>query len=385
MSDALISSSSKRNPSSISTLSINDILNSEEVDFQKLTRCCRRGLTDEARSVSWKIIMGYYPVTRASWSLIEEKRLSEYTEILMACNLSFDNLSDLNSELSRTIDIDISRTMPALHFFRAAPFGIVDSGELGTSCSPPENSSQFSVAQHALRRVLLSTAIANPGFGYVQGMNEYVGLLLYVFSKGHVSNFTQSVEASTFFCFQTLLGYLGEDFCRAFDNDTNVGLISTMRLFDNVLRFLDPLVFDHLLSLGILSEHFAMRWLVLLFTHEFNIADTIRVWDFLLSLGDDVKNASFFVAAAMCFFVRESILAGNSIGDVLPFLQQYPPCDVNSFLRIAMRWISVFRFDIIEKLKVASPSQVIALRKEYGLEVKSGLGNFLHNWMTSFF
>ncbi|KAG5473272.1 hypothetical protein CUR178_03192 [Leishmania enriettii] len=361
-------------------LNIDSILNAETVDFQALTRSCRRGLRESARPDCWKVIMGFYPTSTKHWAAIEAERLQEYSEVLEACGLGLESSKLEPNDVSRFIDVDVPRTMPSLNFFLADENRVETSRDDGT-----EEAARFTPSQHALRRILISTAMVNKSLGYVQGMNEYVAHLLYAFAKGKTSNVTPSVEADTFFCFQTLLAHLGDDFCRSFDFDAGCGLTSSMRMFDNVMRFFDPSLFEHLQYLGINAEHYALRWIMLLFMQEFNIADGLRVWDFLFSFGDKVRSAAFFVAAAMCHHLRVSILSGEVISDVLPLLQEYPPGDVDLFLRIAWKWIVKFDFDLLQELKQLSPEGVHALRRSHGLERGMSLVQVMQSWVPSVF
>ncbi|KPA83367.1 Gtpase activator-like protein [Leptomonas pyrrhocoris] len=361
-------------------VTIDEVLNVDVVDFQALTRCCRRGLHENARPDCWKIIMGFYPPSTRQWARIEAARLQEYTDVLSACGLDLESSASLKDEITRAVDVDVPRTMPSLNFF------LGESDELSAARREREGDALgFTPAQEALRRILITSANVNKALGYVQGMNEYVAHLLYAFAKGNSCNVTSSVEADAFFCFQTLLSHLGDDFSRSFDFDATCGLTSTMRLFDNVLRFFDPQLFHFMESLGISAEHYALRWIMLLFTQEFNIADALRVWDFLLSFGDQIRNAAFFVAASMCYHLRSSILSAETMGDVIPLLHEYPSGDVNEFLRVALRWIARFDFDLIEKLKQATPEEVQGLRRFYGLEVDKSFAQIMQGWISSVF
>lgn len=361
-------------------VTIDEVLNADVVDFQALTRCCRRGLHDDARPNCWKIIMGFYPPSTRRWPKIEADRLQEYIEVLAVCGLDIESSVCVENETTHAVDIDVPRTMPSLNFFLA------ESEEASAARRDREGKPPvFTAAQESLRRVLITTASVNKALGYVQGMNEYVAHLLYAFAKGKSCNVTPSLEADAFFCFQTLLSHLGDDFCRSFDFDATCGLTSTMRLFDNVLRFFDPQLFCFMESLGISAEHYALRWIMLLFTQEFNIADALRVWDFLLSFGDEIRNAAFFVAGAMCHHLRSSILSAETMSDVIPLLHEYPPGDVNDFLRTALRWIAKFDFGLIEKLKQATPEEVQGLRRFYGLEVDKSFTQLMQRWVSSVF
>lgn len=371
-----------------------EVLAAVFVDFTAVTRLCRRGLPNWARPTFWKLVVGFYPLKSRSWEAVEDAATARFTDMMQSvCDLDEDNNVISNTDLQRAIDVDVPRTMPTLHFFGADDGNSQSdvsskrhSGAArGSSC--PELSGgevhHFSHAQQSLRRIMSTLAAVNKGFGYVQGMNELVGHLLYAFAEGKVTGVTARVEAETFFCFQTLLSYLGDDYSQILDDDLESGVLSTVRHFDKVLQFFDLELHEHLSQLGISSANYAMRWLLLLFTQEFNIADSQRVWDFMFSFGDQLRGAALYVAAAMCVYQRTTILAMDSLCDIMPILHHYPACDVNDFLRIAMRWIARFGFGFLENLRVATAEEIDALRLEHGLASQPLLSERLHGWMKA--
>lgn len=218
--------------------------------------------------------------------------------------------------------------------------------------------------QQSLWRILYTIATLNKGLGYVQGMNELAGYIMYVFCHGNVTELDTRVEASAFFCTQTLIVFLGDDYCRALDSDHTTGVISTLRYCDNVLQFFDPSLFDHLTKLGICSAHYALRWITLLFTHEFGVDDALRVWDFLLSFGDELPNLTVLIAAAMCHVQRARILETTSLEYVMLLLLNYPPNQVHDVLRVTCRWLTRVGVQFIVTLKHATREDIARMRAE---------------------
>mmetsp|Transcript_34031 Transcript_34031/g.43466 ORF Transcript_34031/g.43466 Transcript_34031/m.43466 type:complete len:693 (-) Transcript_34031:741-2819(-) len=84
--------------------------------------------------------------------------------------------ADLNQEIRK----DVVRTYPELQFF---------IGEEGSE------------RLRKLERILFVYAKLNPGISYVQGMNEIVGTLLYVFASDPNEDWRNHYEADTFFLF----------------------------------------------------------------------------------------------------------------------------------------------------------------------------------------
>ncbi|XWS13409.1 hypothetical protein CRYUN_Cryun36dG0034900 [Craigia yunnanensis] len=184
-------------------------LSKKVVNVRELRRIASQGIPDGAgiRSTVWKLLLGYLPADREQWLSELAKKRSQYRhfkeELLMnpseitrrlersvVCDndesksessgllsksqithgehpLSLGKSSIWNqffqdSEIIEQIDRDVKRTHPDMHFF---------SGD-----SQLANSNQ-----DALKNILIVFAKLNPGIRYVQGMNEILAPLFYVF------------------------------------------------------------------------------------------------------------------------------------------------------------------------------------------------------------
>lgn len=346
------------------------------VDISNATLMCRRGVHDRIRRTYWKLMIGLFPHDVTGWEAIESKKASEYKELVrLICTLDENNNVVICENSNREIDIDIPRTMPTMHFFNLERDFTVIEGIPTT----------FSPMQQCLRRILHTFAGVNKGFGYVQGMNELVGHLLFAFTCGEPSAVDETVEADVFFFFQRMLSHLGDDFCRTLDFDKNTGVMSTIRNFERIVQFVDPELWDHLETNEIRSEFYAFRWLTLLFTQEFNVPDVFRIWDFIFSFGEDICGVVIYIAAAMLVYKRDDILALDHLGTILPFLQSYPSCDVVEFLDIASTWVMRFGFQPIAWLKSGSREDANKLRERYKFSGAGGPSwkENLTGWVSS--
>eukprot|EP00899_Mesostigma_viride_P012146 jgi/Mesvir1/20932/Mv08003-RA.1 len=219
-----------------------------------------------------------------------------------------------NEELEQ-IDRDVKRTHPDMHFFNQ-----------GDECAH-EN-------QEALKRALFVFAKLNPGIRYVQGMNEVLAPLFYVFKNDPDKDFSDNAEPDAFFCFVQLLGEFRDHFCKQLDN-SEVGIHSTMARLMEMLRQQDPQLHHHLTNVAKVNPQFyAFRWLTLLLTQEFSFPDLLRLWDSLLSDSVGIMPMLLNTCCSMLLYVRETLLVGDFV-DNLKLLQKYPPCDVKEIVRVA--------------------------------------------------
>ncbi|KAF3337235.1 TBC1 domain family member 13-like isoform X1 [Carex littledalei] len=338
-------------------------LSKEVVDLDELRKLASEGIPDVAgiRSTVWKLLLGYLPMDRHSWREELEKRRAQYmafknefllenmTEVSRRVEEASKNMAEIlinksseplersniapgehplsqrqssiwnqffqDSEMIEQIDWDVKRTHPDMNFF------------CGDSSLAMSN-------QDSLRNVLIIFAKLNSGLRYVQGMNEILAPLFYVFrSDPDVTNAAWA-EADSFFCFVELLSGFRDHFCQKLDNSA-VGIISTLNKLSQLLKLHDPEVWHHLeVKTEVNPQFYAFRWITLLLTHEFNLADTLHIWDVLLSDPQGPQETLLRVCCAMVILARKRILSGDFTSNV-KLLQNYPPTNISHLLYVA--------------------------------------------------
>uniref|UniRef100_A0A6M2EXL2 Rab-GAP TBC domain-containing protein n=1 Tax=Populus davidiana TaxID=266767 RepID=A0A6M2EXL2_9ROSI len=220
-----------------------------------------------------------------------------------------------DSEIIEQIDRDVKRTHPDMHFF------------CGDSSFAKSN-------QEALRNILIVFAKLNPGIRYVQGMNEILAPLFYVFKNDPDEEMEACAEADTFFCFVELLSGFRDLFCQQLDNSV-VGIRSTIARLSRLLKEHDEELWRHLeVTTKVNPQFFSFRWITLLLTQEFNFADSIHIWDTLLSDPEGPQETLLRVCCAMLILVRRRLLAGD-FTSILKLLQNYPPTNISHLLYVA--------------------------------------------------
>ncbi|KAB1213665.1 TBC1 domain family member 13 [Morella rubra] len=337
-------------------------LSKKVISMRDLRRIASQGIPDGSgiRSTVWKLLLGYLPPDRGLWSSELAKKRSQYKqfkeELLMnpseitwrldksrGCDkdepknesrgllsrseithgehpLSLGTTSIWNqffqdTEIIEQIDRDVKRTHPDLHFF---------SGD-----SPFAKSNQES-----LRNILIVFAKLNPGIRYVQGMNEILAPVFYVFRNDPDDEYAASAEADTFFCFVELLSGFRDHFCQQLDNSV-VGIRSTITRLSQLLKEHDEELWRHLeVTTKVNPQFYAFRWITLLLTQEFNFADSLHIWDTLLSDPEGPQETLLRICCAMLILVRRRLLAGDFTSN-LKLLQNYPPTNISHLLYVA--------------------------------------------------
>jgi hypothetical protein len=335
-------------------------LASKEISLQTLQRYARTGIPDALRPTYWKLLLGYLPLTPADWDAFTTRKKGEFEQLLKeTCELDSTGNIVCHSEDERRIDVDIPRTLPTLHFFACDD---VDSRNgMPTAFSP---------TQQSLRRVLYTVTSLNKGLGYVQGMNELVAHLLIAFAGGKQENINDMVEAESMFAFQILLGFLGDNFCRALDFDKDAGVTSTIRSYTLLLEHCDPAVYEHLSHYKVHAEFYAFRWITLLLSQEFQTPDVLCLWDFFFSFGKRLTDALFFTTVAMIIAIREELMEMNSMSQLLVTLQHYPEgVQIREIIDIANSLIWKYGIEQLESLREDDRTHEVATS-----EVEAPLG-----------
>ncbi|GLU09693.1 hypothetical protein SLE2022_265390 [Rubroshorea leprosula] len=337
-------------------------LSQKEINLEKLQRIASTGLPDGGgvRATVWKLLLGYLPPSRDLW----EKELTEnrlkYAKLKEELLLTPSELARMKDEAERSnehsgegivngplrrheishedhplslgkaslwhqyfqyteiaeqIDRDLQRTHPDMKFF---------SGDSSFSRKNRE----------AMRNILLLFAKLNPAIQYVQGMNEILAPIYYVFSADPVEKNAANAEADSFTCFVRLLGDSVDHFCQQLDN-SSVGILSTLSRLSELLKANDEQLWRHLeLTSKVKPQFYAFRWITLLLTQEFSFHSILRIWDTLLSNPFGVQDMLLRVCCAMLLCVKSRLLSGDFAAN-LNLLQHYPKINIEHLLRVA--------------------------------------------------
>lgn len=363
-----------RNCSTKSAQKIQGFLNAFELQGETQSRLVQSlsftGVPDEARGLRalvWKLLLDYLPPDSGLWmeTLTRQRAVYEHFKREFLKNpsltdsdhpLSVERQSSWKTyhedqELRDEIDKDVKRTRPEMHFFFLPSDSTLTLEKVQTGQLPPRPYSRpylsiltenygvstsadpfmtavienENVEKHAdvLSRILFIYAKLNPGVQYVQGMNEILAPIYYCFAQDVHPEFAGFAEADSFYCFVGLMAEVRDCFVKTMDQSSS-GIHSQFIRLNSLLRRHDPEVWQILEDLGISTQFYAMRWLMLLMTQEFAIPDVLRLWDSLLA---DSQRFSFlyYTCLAIIESVRPEILKKDF--SITLSAMQHPPLD----------------------------------------------------------
>ncbi|CAA9990808.1 TBC domain protein, putative [Plasmodium knowlesi strain H] len=174
-----------------------------------------------------------------------------------------------------------------------------------------------------LCRILFIYAKIHPYVKYVQGMNEILAPLYFIIFNDPLCNCSIQGEADTFFCFVELMQKQKDIFCEGLDN-TDDGINGKLKKFSLLLRIKEYELWKKLYTLKIETQYYALKWILLLLTQEFDMADTIILYDHFIINNDE--NFILYICLVICAKLKSSLLCGNFTVN-LKLLQNIPPFD----------------------------------------------------------
>lgn len=102
---------------------------------------------------------------------------------------------------------------------------------------------------------------------------------------------------------------LKDGFLRELDKEDS-GLQGKCKAIEEIVCVCDPSVFCRLKEENVVTQFYALRWIMLLMCQDFEMPNCVRLWDTLFS---DEKRFDFlnYVSAAVIISVRDTILEGD--------------------------------------------------------------------------
>ncbi|KAK2645939.1 hypothetical protein Ddye_021134 [Dipteronia dyeriana] len=337
-------------------------LSQKEINLERLQRIADSGLPDGGglRATTWKLLLGFLSPSRDLWEkeLTESRqKYSKLKEEFLSSPSEFrrDKEETLNSkeqnsdtefdgslrrheisqedhplslgkaslwhqyfqhtEMAEQIDRDLQRTHPDMKFFS-------------------EDTSFGRKNKEAMRNILLLFSKLNPAIRYVQGMNEVLAPIYYIFSTDPAEQNAANAEADSFSCFVRLLSDSVDHFCQQLDN-SSVGILSTLSHLAELLKANDEELWRHLeVTNKVKPQFYAFRWITLLLTQEFNFQSILRIWDSLLSNPFGVQDMLLRFCCSMLLCIKSRLLSGDFAAN-LKLLQHYPNINIEHLLQEA--------------------------------------------------
>lgn len=273
----------KMSASRATSLTIEEVLTAKSVDIDILREHCWTGIPEAHRADAWLLLLGVVPHSKSRREHTLHQRILEYTGLVDQYNaLLPQQYTTEQNKYFKQIDLDMPRTNPSSHYFK----------------SPR--------VMKALRRILCIYTIRHPATGYVQGMNDLIVVLFYVFLNDVLMKLSSaddalevigelddqlflSIETKAFRCLGRILEGIQDHFIM-----DQPGIQVKLYFIQSLISTIDRiylLLYNTRSNwfVAVLHEHFdqemldynmfAYRWMICFLVRQFDISHVVRLWD----------------------------------------------------------------------------------------------------------
>ncbi|KAF8274226.1 rab-GTPase-TBC domain-containing protein [Lactarius quietus] len=231
-------------------------------------------------------------------------------------------------ELRKTIAQDVERTFPDIGYFRA------------------------SAVQSQLASILFLYAVLHPYVGYRQGMHELLAPIYYAVDFDSLPDTSESddfselcarrwVAADAWALFDRVMCGAGKWYEWRETPQLQVPVVAGLvhlngqgstephvtpilhacnRVQCDLLKSVDPVLWERLQAEGIEPQMYGIRWLRLLFTREFDIHDAMVLWDGLFAV-DPSLEVALWICVAMLIRIRNHLIPLDYSGQLTCLLR----------------------------------------------------------------
>ena len=325
-------------------LEIIKVLNSNNINLLQLKQNIIKGILDVSpslRSLCWKILFKYIPLNIEIWEQFLDKKREEY-ELLkkkiykkkhlkiknhpldINTNLDLDIINKDN-KLNDIINRDINRTRTEIPFF-----------------NEPSKKNNKETNYDVLHRILFIYAKEHSNIYYIQGLNEIVAIIYYVFSQDKNPYFYNESEADTYFCFENLLKDFNNFYKEDFYNSEN-GIKKQIDYIKFMVKNLEHDIYYSFKELKIDIYLFVFRWYSLLFSQEFNLNCVMKLWDNIFSQNNKYEYLNILVLCALK--LKKNDIISKDLSKIMNSLQTFDDLDVEKMLYL----IEKVKMDLREK------------------------------------
>ena len=266
---------------------LTDFLKNNKFDNKILKQIIKNGIPNNLpclRAMIWKTLIGYYPINDlVNWKKITLDHFNSYQTLKKFYKDFPNNLSDKNDlKILMQINKDFPRTRTEINFFN--------------------EKSKFNKDEtnyDILRRILFIFAKRNQELGYVQGMNEIVAIIYYIYSLDENVYLKPFVESETFYSFEILLQEIKPIFMLQNVNYSQLFITMQIKQINDILKETAPDLLNYFNQINLVMDVFLMRWLIVLFAQEFTFEAAISFWDRLFTQKNKMNFICYISAAIL--------------------------------------------------------------------------------------
>jgi hypothetical protein len=271
------------------------------------------------RPLIWKSLIGFYPLNNLSeWKEETINKNKIYNnEIIKKYDYYPNNIKDeKDKELIDQINKDLPRTRFDCPFY----------------ANNPKN-------YDTLRRILFYYANEHEDVRYIQGMNEIIAIIYYIFSKDDNPFNDDYKESDSYYTFEKLMDEIKDIFMMENINYSQLFVKEQIDEINKILQKIDKEITNYFSEVGLEIDNFVMRWLLVLFAQEFTIDVAVNFWDRLFTQKNKMKFICY-ISAAIIKKNKDTIMKLDA-GGIMEWAQELQnkmnEIDISDIVQLALQ------------------------------------------------
>ena len=288
---------------------LSEFVKQNKFDNKILKQIIKNGIPNELpclRAMIWKSLIGYLPINDLSqWKKKTCEYFQKYRLIKKEIKEYPDNITDeSDKKLIAQINKDLPRTRAEINFFK--------------------EKSKFSKKEtnyDVLKRILFYYAKKHQDISYVQGMNEIVAIIYYIYTSDESPYINPFVESDTYYSFELLIEEIKPIFMMSNVNYSQLFISLQIKQINDILMAVEPNLLKYFQKKDLKIDIFLMRWLLVLFAQEFSLETSILFWDRLFTQKNKMRFICFISSAIL--IINKKNLMKMEMEEIIYWAQQF--------------------------------------------------------------
>ena len=310
----------KHNSEDIAHLS--DFISFDEISGEIINTILIKGIPETLtclRPLIWKSLIGFYPLNNLiQWKEETINKNKLYDDIIKKYDYYPNKIQeekDIN--LIAQINKDLPRTRFDCPFYSKGPKNY-----------------------DTLRRILFFYAKEHQDINYVQGMNEIIAIIFYIFSKDDNPFYTKNyMESDSYYTFGKLMDEIKDIFKMENIEYSQLYIKEIIDEIKKILKKVDYKLSNYFDEIGLEIDNFVMRWILVLFAQEFTIDVAVNFWDRLFTQKNKIKFICYISAAII--EKNKDIIMKLDASEIMEWAQELQnkmnEIDISNIVQLALK------------------------------------------------
>ena len=310
----------KHNSEDIAHLS--DFISFDEISGEIINTILIKGIPETLtclRPLIWKSLIGFYPLNNLNqWKEETINKNKLYEDIIKKYDYYPNKIQE---EKDINLIAQINKDLPRTRF--DCPF----------YAKEPKN-------YDTLRRILFFYAKEHQDINYVQGMNEIIAIIFYMFSKDDNPFYTKNyMESDSYYTFGKLMDEIKDIFKMENIEYSQLYIKEIIDEIKKILKKVDYKLSNYFDEIGLEIDNFVMRWILVLFAQEFTIDVAVNFWDRLFTQKNKIKFICYISAAII--EKNKDIIMKLDASEIMEWAQELQnkmnEIDISNIVQLALK------------------------------------------------